>query len=109
MPPVTADDHRFWTPPAEPHLVPAGPDGHRPIAFRPHPQGPARRHRGRVLGLRWQGIKPDRGGPPSRWQSSIPADLVHALIHTVGLPEAELRTMTREQAIARMQRHWSGA
>jgi hypothetical protein len=37
---------------------------------------------------------------------SLPADLVHLLVHRVGLSSAEIASMTRAQAIERLQRHW---
>ena len=52
--------------------------------------------------------------PPGREQPtgfdlerSLPASLVHQLLHELHLPEAEVASMTRDQAIARMQKHWS--
>ncbi|MFB9721369.1 hypothetical protein [Planobispora longispora] len=54
-----------------------------------------------------EGEKPDRGVPPVPAES-LPADLVHLLIAKVGLPEAEVAQMTREVAIARLQRFWTG-
>lgn len=52
------------------------------------------------------GAVPDRGGrAPS--PASIPADLVHLLIHRVGLHEDEVKAMSREQAITRAQKYWS--
>ena len=52
------------------------------------------------------GVPPARGGPapPS---ASIPADLVHLLIHRVGMREDEVKVMSREQAITRAQQYWS--
>lgn len=51
---------------------------------------------------------PDRGTvddePPPR---ALPADLVHQLIHAVGVPETEVATMTREQALEVLRQHWS--
>lgn len=38
---------------------------------------------------------------------SLPADLVHLLVHRVGLSSAEIASMTRAQAIERVQRHWT--
>lgn len=51
------------------------------------------------------GVRPDRGGPvvPSH---ALPADLVHLLIARVGLREAEVAAMTRDEAVARLQRYW---
>lgn len=42
--------------------------------------------------------------PPAR---ALPADLVHQLIHTVGVPEAEVATMTLKRALTVMNEHWS--
>jgi hypothetical protein len=53
------------------------------------------------------GEKPDRGTPePS--PAALPADLVHMLITRVHLSEAEVAAMSREEAIASMQRYWAG-
>lgn len=51
------------------------------------------------------------GGLPARSvvapaPESLPADLVHLLVHRVGLSSAEIASMTRAQAIERLQRHW---
>ncbi|WP_246128068.1 cytotoxic translational repressor of toxin-antitoxin stability system [Amycolatopsis rhizosphaerae] len=52
------------------------------------------------------GVRPPRGMPaPPR--ESLPADLVHLLISRVGLPEADVSVMSKEDAIARVQRYWS--
>ena len=50
--------------------------------------------------------RPDRGAPemPSE---SIPAGLVALLIRTIGVPEAEVALMTRDQAIARSNAYWT--
>lgn len=40
-------------------------------------------------------------------EEALPADLVHLLITRLGISEAEIAEMTREDAIARMQEHWS--
>jgi hypothetical protein len=52
------------------------------------------------------GIKPDRGAPtpPSE---TLPAELVHMLISRVRLSESDVATMSRADAIARLQRYWS--
>lgn len=52
------------------------------------------------------GVKPQRG-VPGRPKESLPADLVHLLISRVGLPEAEVAAMSREDAVARIQQFWS--
>lgn len=52
------------------------------------------------------GVKPQRGAPTPP-QDSLPADLVYLLISRVGLTEAEVSAMSREDAIARAQQYWS--
>lgn len=51
------------------------------------------------------GTVPDRGAlePPAE---TLPADLVHLLISKVGLDETEVAAMTKEEAVARLQRYW---
>lgn len=53
-----------------------------------------------------QGVLPDRGtpAPPT---AALPADLVHLLISRLGLDEAEVAGMSKEEAVARMQRYWT--
>lgn len=41
--------------------------------------------------------------PPSE---ALPADLVHLLIAKVGLEEAEVAAMSKEEAVARLQSYW---
>jgi len=54
------------------------------------------------------GQPPRRGAPDMPAQdASIPASLVYQLIHDVGLSEGEISRLTRAEAIARMQAHWS--
>jgi hypothetical protein len=52
------------------------------------------------------GAKPDRGTPEPP-AGALPADLVNLLLTRVHLTEAEIAALTREQAIARMQRYWA--
>lgn len=52
------------------------------------------------------GIVPARG-VPVKTAASLPADLVHLLVHRVGIPEADVAQMTRAEAVERAQRHWS--
>lgn len=52
------------------------------------------------------GVRPDRGAPTTP-DSAVPADLIHLLISTVGLDEAEVAAMSKEDAIARMRRYWT--
>jgi hypothetical protein len=49
---------------------------------------------------------PDRGTPkpPSE---ALPADLVHLLIHRVGLAEDVVAKMGKSEAVARLQRYWT--
>lgn len=53
------------------------------------------------------GVKPDRGlrEPPTE---TLPAEVAHLLITRVGVPEAEVKTMTKAEGIARLQRFWLG-
>lgn len=50
-------------------------------------------------------VVPDRGTPPPP-PEALPVDLVHLLISRVGLDEAEVATMTKDEAVARMQKYW---
>ncbi|RKT83480.1 hypothetical protein SAMN05421805_10533 [Saccharopolyspora antimicrobica] len=52
------------------------------------------------------GIRPNRG-MPERHAESLPVDLVRLLIVRVGLSEAEVASMSKDEAIARIQRHWT--
>lgn len=51
------------------------------------------------------GVVPDRGmpAPPSE---ALPADLVHLLISNLGLNEAEIAQMSKEEAVGELQRYW---
>jgi hypothetical protein len=51
------------------------------------------------------GVLPDRGAP-STPPNALPADLVWQLRAKVGLPDAEIFTMTKAEAIERMQQYW---
>lgn len=50
-------------------------------------------------------VLPQRGVPPPERQG-VPVDLYRLLTGTAGLPECDVRAMTREQAIAAAQEHW---
>lgn len=52
------------------------------------------------------GLKPDRGVPHPP-PEALPAEVVHLLITRVRLGEDEVRAMSRDQAIARLQRFWA--
>jgi hypothetical protein len=49
-----------------------------------------------------------RSAPSVNAATALPTDLIRALIQVVGLPEVEVRLMTKEQAIERMAAHWRG-
>jgi hypothetical protein len=53
-----------------------------------------------------EGVLPRRGvvEPP---RESLPADLVHLLIHRVGLADEDVGRLTKEQAIARLRQFWT--
>lgn len=51
-------------------------------------------------------VLPDRGRPQAPAEA-LPADLVHLLIHRVGLTDAEVAGMSKDQALARLQRYWT--
>lgn len=53
------------------------------------------------------GVVPDRGTPTAP-EHALPADLVHLLLTRVGLGDAEVATMSRADAIERLQRFWGG-
>lgn len=52
------------------------------------------------------GITPDRG-VPSTPAAALSADLVHLLISRVGLDEAQVASMSKDEAITRVQRYWT--
>jgi hypothetical protein len=52
------------------------------------------------------GVKPDRGMPELP-PEALPADLVHLLISRVGLDESEVAGMSKDDAVARLQRFWT--
>ncbi|MCT2584030.1 cytotoxic translational repressor of toxin-antitoxin stability system [Actinophytocola gossypii] len=52
------------------------------------------------------GVKPRRGTPEPP-TAALPADLVHLLITRVGLDESEIAAMSKDEAIARLQRYWT--
>lgn len=54
----------------------------------------------------------DHDTPPRRARpvvpaAALPADLVHLLVSRVGLTSADLVGMTRDAALARLQRYWT--
>lgn len=52
------------------------------------------------------GIKPDRGEPEIP-AGVLPAELVYLLINRVGLDEAAVATMTKDEAVGRLNQYWS--
>lgn len=50
---------------------------------------------------------PSRGSPLRRANESLPAELVRLLVHRVGLAESEVATMSREEAVRRLDRYWA--
>lgn len=53
-----------------------------------------------------EGVLPDRGAVRSP-RAGVPADLVHMLIHKVGLADEVVAAMTKEEAVDRMRRYWT--
>ena len=51
------------------------------------------------------GAAPDRGGPAVR-PDALPADLVHLLVNRVGVDEAEVASMSKEEAVDRTRRRY---
>lgn len=52
------------------------------------------------------GEKPGRGVPEPP-AAALPAELVLLLISRVGLSDDEVRAMTKDEAVARVQRYWT--
>ena len=52
------------------------------------------------------GVTPRRGLPTPPAEA-LPADLVHLLLHRLGLTEAEVAAMSRDAAIARLHEFWT--
>ena len=53
-----------------------------------------------------EGSRPNRGEPEVP-PDALPADLVHLLLSRVGLAEAAVAAMTKDEAIARLQQYWT--
>jgi hypothetical protein len=53
-----------------------------------------------------EGVAPDRGGLRLPAET-LPADLVYLLISKAGLDDAEVARMTKDEAIARLQKYWA--
>ena len=52
------------------------------------------------------GVRPQRGVVPSSPANGIPADVAALLLHRVGLTEAEVRALTRQEAVERLKQYW---
>ena len=53
-----------------------------------------------------EGQTPDRGAPtPPR--EALPAEVVHLLIRRVGLSEETVATLSKEEALSRLQEYWT--
>jgi hypothetical protein len=53
------------------------------------------------------GMPPDRGFRQATPQETLPAEIVYLLASKVGLSEAEIADMSRDEAIARMNQFWT--
>ena len=55
-----------------------------------------------------KGVLPPRpAATPATPARGLPASLVPQLLHTLGLSDAEVAVLTKEQAVALMAEHWS--
>ncbi|GAA1021473.1 hypothetical protein GCM10009565_14360 [Amycolatopsis albidoflavus] len=52
------------------------------------------------------GVKPARGTPEPP-AGALPADLVYLLLSRVGLEESEVAGMSKDEAVARVERYWT--
>lgn len=52
------------------------------------------------------GVKPRRGVPETPAEA-LPLDLVYQLITKVGLAESEVMNMTKDEAVARLNKFWT--
>ena len=52
-----------------------------------------------------EGVRPDRGEPEMPAEA-LPVDLVYMLINRVGLDEAVVAAMTKDEAVTRMNQFW---
>jgi hypothetical protein len=50
---------------------------------------------------------PDRGVTAEPNIEPIPTDVIWALLNRVGLPESEVRAMSKEEAISRLTLFWT--
>ncbi|MFC4131027.1 hypothetical protein ACFOZ4_10470 [Hamadaea flava] len=53
-----------------------------------------------------EGVLPDRGRPEVPAEA-LPAELVYLLINRVGLDEAVIAKMTKDEAVARLNEYWT--
>jgi hypothetical protein len=54
-----------------------------------------------------EGVSPSRGAPAPT-VGAFPAELVHLLVHRVGVAEREVMMMTKGEAVARLNDYWAG-
>jgi len=52
------------------------------------------------------GVLPARGGPAIP-KEALPTELVHLLRSKVGIAEAEIAAMTKDEAVARLSNYWT--
>ncbi|MEU5592404.1 cytotoxic translational repressor of toxin-antitoxin stability system [Streptomyces sp. NPDC020298] len=52
-------------------------------------------------------VRPDRGEPEVPVES-VPASLAYQLIHKAGVPEADVKRMSKAEAVARMDEYRNG-
>ncbi|MEV8611839.1 cytotoxic translational repressor of toxin-antitoxin stability system [Amycolatopsis sp. NPDC051373] len=52
-------------------------------------------------------VVPERSIARPVAEAGVPAQVVHTLIHQVGIPDAEVAAMSREEAIARVNQFWT--
>ncbi|MFB9449683.1 hypothetical protein [Dactylosporangium vinaceum] len=53
------------------------------------------------------GVKPARSQPEQPAAEPLPTELVHLLITRVGVDEAEVARMSKEEAVQRLNRFWA--
>lgn len=51
---------------------------------------------------------PARSQPVAERPGGLPAEVVYQLVERVGLPEEEVRAMTKDEAVQRLREYWLG-
>jgi len=54
-----------------------------------------------------RGIVPDRGGAPASEPRGVPTEILYQLKHRAGLPASEIATLSRSEAIERLNEFWA--